>query len=228
MPDPRAFAIRVVEEDRAPEAVAFHKKHLTAYLLPRDLAYFAALANEGSLYEVIETTNRAERLVGICYVAAAEENDGSPRFEFGGIYVEDDCRGLGIATSLGNVAIGNHFAWNSRPDLRLIGHVHEKNVGRESPRNMLEQHLGFSLIGDDPLPAHLAPESMERNERGVVVGHLYAFNLEWLSKVADWLEEFDGMMIGRNGANPLDIRLALMAEHRTRAVTALRALSEKC
>ena len=198
----RSFTLRIAVEARAPVILKFHKDRLTPYLWPRDLDYFRALAEQESIYEVIETTDGADRLVGMCYVTDGDEPDtNTPRFEFGGIYVEEDCRGHGLATALGMVAISSHSAWNYRTDRRLIAHVHEKN---NDPRGMLEGPLGFVRNGQEIPPAHLVPKSMERNDDGDVVGHLFEFKRPQLEKFADWIDKFMDEIEGKAGKSDLE------------------------
>jgi GNAT superfamily N-acetyltransferase len=140
----RSFAIRVVAEDRAEEVTTFHKAHITPYLFPRDVQFFENMARLGCLYEVIETTDGAEGMVGVCYITEAREDDGSPRWEFGGVFVHASCRGLGVGSTLGVVAMSSHFVWDPIPaTARLIAHVHEHN---NEPRAIMTGKLGFVLV----------------------------------------------------------------------------------
>ena len=132
----RSFVIRLAEESRASAVHEFQRRYLTEHLWPRTSEEFKKLAEEECLYEAIELVDGTDRLVGVCYIQFGVE-PGKPdieRSEFGGVFVVDDCRGLGLATALSMAAISNHFVW-ATPHGRLIAHVHEFN---ELPRGMLQ------------------------------------------------------------------------------------------
>src|SRR5262245_18910938 len=124
----RSFVIRQVLEERVPAILQFHTHHLTPYIWPRTLEEFSELAAHECLFEAVELVDGAEKLVGTCYIKIDEEpaSPGRERLEFGGAFVTDECRGLGLATALGIVAISNQVAWD-QPRGRLVGHVHEAN-----------------------------------------------------------------------------------------------------
>jgi hypothetical protein len=143
------------------------------------------------------------------------------RSEFGGISVADSCRGLGIATALGIVAISNHFAWDP-PTGRLIAHVHEANL---LPRGLLQNQLGFEQVGQEIPPPEIAPANLARNDDGNVVGDLFEFSRSALDRFADWIEGFAGTLREAAGTSQLEVALPLMAQHRTEAVEALRAIA---
>lgn len=218
----RSFVVRIVVDDRVPIILNFHRDYLTEYLWPRTRAEFETLAAQECLYEAIERTNGADDVVGVCYIAGGEEPDqpGVPRLEFGGVYITDECRGLGIAKALGIIAISNAFAWDP-PRGRLIGHVHEANP---LPRPLLKG-LGFVLVGREIPPAEIAPPSMARNANGDVVGDVFEFRRDTLPQFADWIEAFDGRVIGRAGTSTLEAPLPLMTAYRPEALIALRDLA---
>jgi len=220
----RSFVIRQVVDDRVPVALAFHRDHLTEYLWPRTRDEFEALVQEESLYEAVERTGGANDIVGICYVTDGEEpqRPGMPRLEFGGVYVTDECRGLGVAKALGIIAISNAFAWDP-PQGRLIGHVHEANP---LPRPLMER-LGFVLVGQEIPPPEVAPPTMARNARGEVVGDLFEFRRETLARFADWIEAFDGRLVAERErvVSQLEVQLPLMVAYRPEALVALRNIA---
>ena len=133
----------------------------------------------------------------------------------------EECRGLGLATALGIIAISNHFVWDPPLRRRLVGHVHEAN---RLPRGLLIRQLGFVHVGQEIPPAHIAPPSMARNANGDVVGHLFEFRWDTLFRFADWIEAFAGKLEGPGGSSALEVALPLMTRYRRQAVTALRQL----
>lgn len=223
----RTFLIRIVPPSRVEAIHEFYKAFLTEHLWPRTLEELLDLAEKGSLYEAIETTGCPEKLVGICYIKQDKEIRApcAERSEYGGAFVVDECRGLGLATTLGRVAISNHYAWDP-PKGRLVGHVHEANV---LPRNMLQQQLGFVRnTGEDEIPpAAIALKNMKRNERGEVVGHLFEFQCEKLLEYAKWLEGFSGTIEGKSGESRLRIDLPALTTYKEDALVALREAAAK-
>lgn len=217
----RSFLIRIAFEGRQALILEFHRDHLTEYLWPRTLEEFTDLARKECLYEVLETTSGAEQLAGICYICHGNEPNPphSERAEFGGIYVTTECRGLGVATALGKVAISNHFVVDP-PRGPLIGHVHEANP---LPRGILQNQLGFVLTGQEIPPPENAPASMARNDNGDVVADLFEFRRSTLLRFADWIEEFSGS-IGPAAASTLDIEVPTFTRFRANALEALRSL----
>lgn len=221
----RSFVIRIAAESRTEAILEFHKKHLTEHLWPRTLKQIKELANDERLYEVVEIRGAEEILVGLCYITQGQEPEPptAERDEFGGVYTSDDCRGYGIASALGKIAISNHFAWDP-PRGRLIAHVHEAN---ELPRRVLQEQLGFVQNGQEIPPAEVVPENMKRNKDGQVVGHLFEFQRKTLLKFADWVENFSGTAEGPAGKSWLRIELPLITTYREAAVTALREQGKK-
>lgn len=219
----RSFVLRIAVEERAPQLIDFQQKHLTEYLWPRTVEEFERLAESECLFEVIETTGGREDLVGLCYVmhGTEPEDEQTERAEFGGIYVTDSCRGLGIATALGLIAISNLFAWDP-PRGRLIAHVHEDN---QLPRGMLHHQLGFELVGQECPPPEVAPPSMKRNENGEVVGDVFEFRRSTLDQFADWIESFAEQVDAKAGSSTVRVDLPLMTKQRAEAIVALRDLA---
>ena len=217
----RSFVIRIADETRAPNIFAFHKEYLTEHLWPRTLAEFRELATNGALYEAIETTSGAEDMVGLCYIMHGQEPTppNAERGEFGGVYVTENCRSLGLASCLGKAAISNHFAWDP-PKGRLIAHVHEDN---SLPRDLLEKRLGFFRNGEESPPASAVPPSMKRNAGGQVVGHLFEFRRKTLIDFASWIETASEVIETKKGAR-IRISLPSFKEHKTSTVEALRGL----
>ncbi len=207
-----------------PLVLAFHTRYLTEHLWPRTLEEFKKLATDECLYVAFESTANGEELVGICFVMGAPEPESpnTERLEFGGVYVTDDCRGYGVASYLGVVAISNHHVWDP-PIGRLIAHVHEANL---MPRGMLQNQLGFTLVGQEIPPSDKAPHSMARNKDGNVVGDLFQFDPAKLLQFADWIEKFSGTIGGKSGESNLHIDLRAFSDLREEIVEALRSLGE--
>lgn len=224
-PPARSFLVRISVESRAEEILAFHNEHMTEHLWPRTLEQFKELAEQGCLYEALETTGGAEEMVGLCYIAHGAEptSPKTERAEFGGVYITDECRGCGIATALGKVAISNHFVWDP-PKGRMIAHVHEYNP---LPRGLLEKQLGFIRNGEETPPAEVVPASMKRNAEGKVVGHLFEFQKTTLLKFAAWIERFSGTLESKAGISNLRIALPSMTQYKADTIAALRDLGRQ-
>jgi hypothetical protein len=221
----RSFTFRIAHEDEVPHVLDFHKRYLTEHLWPRTLEEFERVAKDNCLYVAFETMENAEVLVGICYVMHAEDPKrlNTERLEFGGVYVIDGCRGYGVATALGILAISIHHVWDP-PGGPLVAHVHEAN---QLPRGMLQEHLGFVLVDREIPPSGIAPPSMARNQDGNVVGDLFRFDPAELLRFADLIEKFSGTISGKSGESDLYVDLPSVVSHRDEAVQALRDLALK-
>jgi GNAT superfamily N-acetyltransferase len=220
----RSFKIQIAIEDEVKLVLDFHNRYLTEHLWPRTSAEFEDLARKEALYITFDTTGGGRDLVGICYIQNDEEPDkpGVKRVEFGGVYVTDSCRGLGVASALGIVAISNHHVWDP-PSGRLIAHVHEAN---QLPRGMLKR-LGFVQNGQEIPPNDKAPARLARNAMGQVVGDLFEFQPKTLAEFADWIEGFQGSIDGKSGRSGLVIALPFMVTLRANSIEALRDLAKK-
>src|SRR5437867_7482033 len=95
----RSFVIRQVMEERVPAILDFHTRYLTEHIWPRTLDEFRDLAQKECLFEAVERTDGTEKIVGICYTKDDQEPEspGQQRVEFGGAFVTEECRGLGLA-----------------------------------------------------------------------------------------------------------------------------------
>jgi hypothetical protein len=192
---------QVLDDGRADNVYEFHKNHIGEYIWPRTIDEFRQLANDGCLYAVYEQSGtQPEKEVGVCYIMDGEDPSGNSRREFGGIYVADECRGAGVASTLGTISISNYYVWDPlRQDQRevekLVAHVHEFN---SDPRGLLTRRLGFKQAGQE-IPPVEAPPSMKRNTNGQVVGDLFEFDRTKLLDFADWLESFSGSVSGKKG-----------------------------
>ncbi len=217
------FILRMAPEGDVPLLLDFHKRNLTEYLWPRTAADFERLAWDRCLYEVVQGKGAAPKIVAICYLMHGSEPDSSKaeRDEFGGVYVIQDCRGIGLAAALGRAAISNHHVWDP-PKRRLVAHVHEAN---QSPRNLLQDQLGFIPAGHETMPGESAPPTMARNSRGEVVGDLFEFQKPTLRDFADWIEGFTGIIQGKAGRARLSMELDSMASYRKQTLIALRELA---
>ena len=223
--DMSVLSFRVVQKADAERVLEFHADHITEYLWPRTLDEFEQFARDECLFEVVRVSGEAQERVGICYVKQdVEEDNTTPRREFGGVYVLGQFRRSGVASALGKVAISNHFVWEPlRDGERMVGHVHEENM---EPRGFLTNQLGFRLVGREIPPAHLAPPNMKRNKDGQVVGDLFEFDRLRLASFADWLEGFSGEVEGPSGA-PIatSIDIPFYTDHLSSTLEALRDLS---
>jgi GNAT superfamily N-acetyltransferase len=219
----RSFTFRIAVEDETTLVLNFHQKYLTEHLWPRTLEEFERLAEEECFYVAFETVASDEALVGICYIRHDKEptQPNTERLEFGGVYVTDSCRGYGVATALGIIALSNHHVWDP-PLGRLIAHVHEAN---DLPRGMLQEQLGFVLVDKETPPPEIAPTSMRRNKDGEVVGDVFQFDPVKLLHFADWIEKFSGTINGKSGESILKVDLPFMTLHRAESIEALRSLA---
>ncbi len=217
----RSFRINRTREESAPLVLGFHRENQSEYIWPRTLAEFEDLIRNECLYEVSEITGE-DALVGICYLKR-DEGPAAVRDEFGGICIDDSCRGLGLASVLGLVAISDHFVWDPPPG-KLISHVHEDN---DLPRSMLEKRLGFVRVGREIPPCEAVPQSMKRNRDGQVVADLYEFERSMLLDFADWIKGFEGELLRKGVRSRLRIDLSSIAAYRRETITALRALGNR-
>jgi len=223
-PEQRHFVIDLGPSEEVDAIYDFHAGCVDDFLWPRSPSEFVKLAEDECLYRVLEVRDGRRYLVGICYVKEGRELEApqAMRWEFGGIYISEDCRGLGIPTTLGMVAVSNHLVGDyTRNTVRMIAHVHEFN---DKPRGLLDR-LGFKRVGEEIPPDEVAPKSMRRNERGEVVGHLFEFDRKALSGFADWLQSYDGTTRAKDGrVSRLEIALPLADRYRSEAVEALRQM----
>lgn len=201
------LVFKQVLSELAPEAHNFHKGKLTEYLFPRSEEDFRRLADDESLYAAFDT-DADNKMIGVALVDEATELDGKTRrWEFGGVFVEEEYRQYGVGTALGVISISNHLVWNATGDeARLISHVHEFNP---LPRRMMTEHLGFVQDGEESPPFE-PPASMKRNADGKVVGHLFVFQNHELARFADFIERWYGtrVILGKGGVESrADIQL---------------------
>ncbi len=218
---------QVLDGTRAKGVFEFHKDHIGEYIWPRTLDDFRQLAIDGCLYAAYEQPGtQPAKEVGVCYITDGEDPSGNPRREFGGIYVSDECRGTGVASALGTIAISNYYVWDPlRQDQReaekLITHVHEFN---DLPRRLLTTRLGFTETGDQETPPGEPTLSMRRNANGKVVGDLLEFDKSKLLEFADWLESFSGQLIGKSSQRIAEIEVPAMRTYLRETLEALRDL----
>jgi GNAT superfamily N-acetyltransferase len=173
--------------DRA-EAFAFHHQNAGEFLWPRTPEQFRELVDARQLFILRDVGEVA----GLCYVKPDED---AAQWEFGGIFVHPALRGRGAAGALGRVAISAAYQLDEPNE--LIAHVHEANP---DPRGLLVNQLGFVATGEqEGPPPEMAPQSMRRNEEGLVVGDVFRFERAELAGFADWFEAFDGTLAGRGG-----------------------------
>lgn len=216
----RSFVVRHVWEDSAERVVAFYQKHISPFIWPRTLDEINSLARNEHLFEVVEVSASQAVTVGVCYVKEGEPENGGGCWEFGGLYVAESCRGLGIASALGISVISSHFALML--PAKLIAHVHVEN---SMPRGLLQEQLGFRLTGQVQLPGDDAPKNMKRDENGFVVGDVFEFGRSRLGDFANWIESFSGELIGKSGEKVfLRFDVPSLRDYRDETVTALRSL----
>jgi hypothetical protein len=218
------FVIRLASAERASIILKFHTAHVGEYLWPRTLDEIKKMIEDECLYELVESHQVGVKLVGICYIAHAEEpNSTVSRREFGGIFLLEKYRGktLGLAKFFGMAAISEHFIWDNSGE-RMIAHVHEENA---LPRRLLTQNLGFNEIGKETPPRHIVPKNMRKNKDGDVVGDLFEFQREKLADFATWLSTFRGTVKGEvTSRMKLDLTIG---RKRKEAVKALLKLSHQ-
>ena len=92
---------------------------------------------------------------------------------------------------------------------------------------MLEHDLGFIRNDEEVPPEDKAPKTLKRNERGLVVGHVFEFKWEALLDFADWIESFTGTVTGKALTSSLRIDLPLITRFKIDAAAALRDLGKK-
>lgn len=216
------FIIRLAKAEQALTILKFHLSHVGDYLWPRKIDEIESMIEDECLYELVKKTKKGVILVGICYIAHAEEPDSQAhRKEFGGIFLLPKYRGkkLGLAKVFGMAVLCEHFIWDSSNE-RMIAHVHEENM---LPRRFLTEDLGFKEVGKEMPPAHVkVPSSMKRNQDGEVVGLLYEFQREKLADFAKWLTTFKGVVEGEVKSK---MRLELgIGKNRKKAAKALSTL----
>lgn len=128
--------------------------------------------------------------VGLVYAVLDEQ---AAMWEVGGLAVADSSQGLGIGTMLVRFALAHTMVYE-QPWLNgqeVIAHVHETNM---DPIRILER-LGFEHSRQIEVPGGLAPESMQRNEAGNVVGDEFRFMRAGIQRLSEWFNErFDGTL----------------------------------
>lgn len=224
----RRFSIRVVSVNLVQEVQNFYSDVGDEHLWPRSREELLALARDGALFccqEVMEDAVPPEsrtHIVGACYVKAGDadaELDISA-YEFGGVCVSDNVRGLGVGTFVSTVAIATVVAQTHMRERTLIAHVHELNP---LPRGLLRR-LGFAPTGKQ-VSAPDAPTSMRRNPDGMVIGDEFRFEQHAFAVIADVVEEFDGRLDGKGGNSVASVEINQWNEHRSDIAEALRALA---
>ena len=185
---PRALTISHAKKADLAAVFAFHLRRAqeSEYLWPRDYSRFSDLVEARQVFIVKDGAT----VVGLSYLA----NEIDQEWEFGGVFVEDESRGLGIAAALGRVAISTLYLFD-QPE-SLIAHVHEFN---NAPRNLLVNQLGFNPTDEQLVAPPEAPQNMKRNAEGDVVGDIFRFEPARLADFADWFESFDGTLSGQAG-----------------------------
>jgi ribosomal protein S18 acetylase RimI-like enzyme len=195
------------------EVHAFHLNQTTEFIWPRTPKQLEDLADNHSLFVVRMKDSGLYKghIVGMCYITEDKEIEGKRRWELGGICVSSEFRGYGIGSSLCLLAISCHYH-DQEPHKRgerLIAHVHEDNP---DPRNMLKQQLGFIQVDKQYYPANpKIPPNMRKNEKGELVGDIFEFKTHNLKEFADWIEMFQGQVIGKKGSLSLEVNLSLFS-----------------
>jgi RimJ/RimL family protein N-acetyltransferase len=206
----RALTISHAKKADLAAVFAFHLRRAqeSEYLWPRDYSQFSDLVEGRQVFIVKD----GAAVVGLAYLA----NEIDQEWEFGGVFVEDELRGLGVAAALGRVAISTLFL-TDQPET-LIAHVHEFN---NAPRNLLEDQLGFNPTDEQLVAPPEAPENMKRNTDGDVVGDIFRFEPAHLADFADWFEGFEGTLSGRGGEALLTLNVDIW-KNRGVLISALR------
>lgn len=182
--DPLTIGLALREEE--PSVTAFQRERAGEFLWPRDRDYFATLVDGRNLY----VARAGDRIVGMCYVVPGERAD--EEWEFGGVLVDEELRGRGIAAALGRYALSISYVFDAPHE--VIAHVHQDN---DAPRTVLTEALGFELTKRTAIPQD-PPASMRRNEEGFVIGDVFEFRESSLHGFARWFSDFAGSIEGRN------------------------------
>jgi len=197
LPKKQKFVIRLASSTNEGAILDFHKQNITEHLWPRTVENIREYIEDEMLFEVVDL--KLDKIIGMCYIA-----EGNNRYEFGGVCLDPEYRGYGLATILGSTAIAQHYISLNGPIEELIAHVHEFN---QDPLELLQKRLGFRHVGQEIPPDKDAPKSMKRNEKGQVVGLLFEFNKTQLDVFGDWFGQFDGNL---NNKAHLQIEIASM------------------
>lgn len=212
-----SLTFSLCRQDDREATYEFHRRTSGEYIWPRTDDEFRALIDEQQVFVAKTAAGVAGLVAGLCY---AKRDDDADRWEFGGVCVDNTLRGRGVAAVLGRIAISTAFLMDDPPG-ELIAHVHEFN---HSPRHLLVTELGFLQTGEQEIPPIEPPPSMKRNDRGQVVGDLFRFQVATLAAFADWFEQFNGTILGKQGATPAHLDVLLWRE-RSRLLPALREIA---
>jgi len=153
---PEALVIGPVTDVAHDAAFAFHRANLGDFILPLGPSTFQQIVEAR---QVVAIEHRGE-VAGLCYVKPdGKELDDDARWEFGGLYLAPDLRGLGLGTVLSAVAIAAATAADRKP---VMGYVHQANLDGLA---LLVHRLGFIVtdqtirLGPDDAAGYLRRDS---------------------------------------------------------------------
>lgn len=169
------------------ELLAFHQKHLTAFLFPREKVFFKKLIIATKVF--IAREKASNDIVGVCYI----DNDSTElcksfgRHEFGGLYIVDRYIGTDLSTALCIIAITHNFTYDRSPG-RIVSHIHELNT---LPLKLFKISLHFDKIGFEVVPRKIYKDlkNMDLNNK-LLVGELYSLLFNKFQHYYNWMKEF--------------------------------------
>lgn len=179
------------EPAEAREVFQWHRGFASAddMLFPRSWAQYEQLANEGRVFYAKEDGE----YLGLCYY---NWDDGDPHdqfWELGGLMVAARTRGRSIGITLMRVTLAQ-LLFDEEPLSRheaIISHVHSQN---DSPRRVIETHLGFPHQRQIELPGDAIP-GLRTDPDGMIRGDVFALAYPYtVEKLADWCETWDGRL----------------------------------
>ncbi|MFI5843869.1 GNAT family N-acetyltransferase [Catenuloplanes sp. NPDC051500] len=207
-----------VRREERDDVFGFHQSFIGEFLLPLTPEAFAELVEAGTLLAV----HRDDRIVGVCYVKPDGKNlDDVLRWEIGGIHLDPAVRGYGLGEALTAVRITQAIGIAPRP---VMAYVHREN---REPRGYLRR-LGFADTGRT---VRLGPTDaagyLRRDAAGDAVADVLTLAPPALSRLATWLEDFDGTIAGRNGRAAIALPGTPLWTSRTGLAATLRQAAEQ-
>ena len=210
------FTVRHASSAALREIHAFHVQNLTGFLFPRTEADFTKLIEDDALFEAVDDNGGR---VAMCYIKPSDSDANT--LEFGGVFVATTCRGTGVADALGIVAITSQLINFTSGGVRLMAHVHELN---SDPLKLMKR-LGFERNGEETVPKEHVPNGVKLNKEGLLIGHVYDFQIKTCRTFADWLERFSGGLEGPVRAQAV-IDVPFYRDSRSDALEALRGIAD--
>ncbi len=176
-------------------AFAFHQASLGEFLLPLAPETFRHVVDARQLFALEQPIG----IAGLCYVKPDSKHvDDVPRWELGGLYLADTMRGLGLGVALSMVAIAAVTHADPKP---IMAYVHQDH---RDPLGLAIHRLGFVPTRQT---IRLGPDEargfLRRDAAGFAVADVLRLPEAALTRVADWLEGFDGSVAGRDAHTSL-------------------------